>query len=256
MVIYNSTCLWSKFKGGEWTVPQPSIMVIYNSTCLWSKFKGGEWTVPHLSIMVIHKGTWSKLIQWIMVILSGDNLTYKLQKEAYFLFVINLATRSKKIDRNCGTIRSGVKADRILSFYRVIEYFLCQLKLNTHFHSYLYDPRARHYFWQSYAIMYNVIWANQKTESFEYHRLSSLARFDITSFPGILLGIGHHFKFCWYINSLRMLTSRSSCRWRRPASPFSTWVWTSSAPSPSHRSPRSSRTNPLYTPFCEFLIVN
>ena len=47
-----------------------------------------------------------------------------------------------------------------------------------------------------YTMTYNVIWANQKTESFEYHWLRALAMFDITSFPAILSGIGHHFKFC------------------------------------------------------------
>ena len=41
-----------------------------------------------------------------------------------------------------------------------------------------------------YAIMYKIIWANQKTGSFVNHRLCTLA----TSFPAILSGIGHHFK--------------------------------------------------------------
>jgi len=40
----------------------------------------------------------------------------------------------------------------------------------------------------------HVIWANQKTESFEYHWLRTLAMFDVTSFPAILSGIGRHFK--------------------------------------------------------------
>ena len=45
--------------------------------------------------------------------MSADNLTYKIQKKAYFLFVINLITRSKKICRLgrslkiCGTIHSA-----------------------------------------------------------------------------------------------------------------------------------------------------
>jgi len=52
-----------------------------------------------------------------------------------------------------------------------------------------------------YAIAYNVIWANQKTESFEYHWLHELAMFDITSFPAILTGIESHFKLCRYVNS-------------------------------------------------------
>ena len=34
-----------------------------------------EWTVPQLSIMIIDNSTWSVLIQWIKVVLSGDNLT-------------------------------------------------------------------------------------------------------------------------------------------------------------------------------------
>ena len=51
-----------------------------------------QWTVPQLSVIVIYNSTWSKLIQWIMVTFSGDNLTYKLQKKAYILFVINLIT--------------------------------------------------------------------------------------------------------------------------------------------------------------------
>jgi len=37
--------------------------------------KGAQWTVPQLSIMIIYNSTWSFLIQWIMDILSGDNLT-------------------------------------------------------------------------------------------------------------------------------------------------------------------------------------
>jgi len=47
-----------------------------------------------------------------------------------------------------------------------------------------------------YATTNNMIWANQKSESFEYHWLHALVRFDVTSFPAILLGIRHHFKFC------------------------------------------------------------
>jgi len=34
----------------------------------------------------------------------------------------------------------------------------------------------------SNAILYNVIWANKKTESFEYHWLCAFAMFDVTSF--------------------------------------------------------------------------
>jgi len=51
-----------------------------------------------------------------------------------------------------------------------------------------------------FAIMNNVIWANRKTESFEYLWLRELVMFDVTSFPTILLGIGRHFKFCRYGN--------------------------------------------------------
>ena len=50
-----------------------------------------------------------------------------------------------------------------------------------------------------YAITY-VIWANQKTKSFEYHWLRTLAMFDVTSFPAILSGIPCHFKLCRYVN--------------------------------------------------------
>ena len=51
-----------------------------------------------------------------------------------------------------------------------------------------------------YAITYNVISANHKTESFQYHWLRALAMFDVMTFPAILLGIGRHFKFWRYIN--------------------------------------------------------
>ena len=34
-----------------------------------------KWPVPQPSIMIIYTGTWSILIQRIMVMLSGDNLT-------------------------------------------------------------------------------------------------------------------------------------------------------------------------------------
>jgi len=34
-----------------------------------------QWTVPQLSIMIIYYSTWSIFIQWIRVIMSGDNLT-------------------------------------------------------------------------------------------------------------------------------------------------------------------------------------
>jgi len=60
-----------------------------------------------------------------------------------------------------------------------------------------------------YAITYNVIWANHKTESFEYHWLHTLAMFDVTSFAAIMLGIGPHFKFCRYVNSF-VFTCQSS----------------------------------------------
>ena len=51
-----------------------------------------------------------------------------------------------------------------------------------------------------YDITYNVIFANQKTESFEYHWLSALAMFDVTRFPAILSCIGRHLMFCRYVN--------------------------------------------------------
>ena len=52
-----------------------------------------------------------------------------------------------------------------------------------------------------YAITYNVIWANQMTESFKYQWLRALAMFDVMSFPAILSGIERHFKLCRYVNS-------------------------------------------------------
>ena len=58
-----------------------------------------QWTVPQLSIMIIYNCTWSILIQQIRILLSADNLNQKIQKKAYFLFVINLITRSKQICR-------------------------------------------------------------------------------------------------------------------------------------------------------------
>jgi len=60
-----------------------------------------------------------------------------------------------------------------------------------------------------YAMTNNVIWANQKTESFECHWLRALAMFDVTSFPAILSGIRRHFKqtvntlFKWAASDLR-----------------------------------------------------
>jgi len=36
---------------------------------------GYEWTVPQLSVIIIFNRTLSILIQWIRVILSGDDLT-------------------------------------------------------------------------------------------------------------------------------------------------------------------------------------
>jgi len=51
-----------------------------------------------------------------------------------------------------------------------------------------------------YAIIYNVIWANHKTEPFEYHWLCTLAMFHVTSFPAILWDIERQFKLCWYVN--------------------------------------------------------
>jgi len=53
-----------------------------------------------------------------------------------------------------------------------------------------------------YAITYNVIWANQKTETFLHIWLRALAMFEVTTFPVILLGTGGHFKFCRYVNYL------------------------------------------------------
>ena len=57
-----------------------------------------------------------------------------------------------------------------------------------------------------YTITYNVIGANQKTESFENHWLHAFKMFDVTSFSAILSGIGHHFKFCRYVKCSRTLT--------------------------------------------------
>jgi len=53
-----------------------------------------------------------------------------------------------------------------------------------------------------YAITYIIIWANMKTESYEYHRVPAHAMFDVISFPAVLSGIGRHFKFCGYVNSV------------------------------------------------------
>ena len=50
---------------------------------------------PQLSFMIIYRSTWSILMQWIRVILSGDNL------KAYCLFVINLITQIKENYRKC-----------------------------------------------------------------------------------------------------------------------------------------------------------
>ena len=44
---------------------------------------GGQWTVPQLSIMIIYNSTWSILIQQIRI-LSVDNLTQKTQKKDPF----------------------------------------------------------------------------------------------------------------------------------------------------------------------------
>jgi len=54
-------------------------------------------TNPQLSIMITYNGLCSNLIQWVRVILSGDQPTQKIPKKAYFLFVINLIKISKKI---------------------------------------------------------------------------------------------------------------------------------------------------------------
>ena len=80
-----------------------------------------ECTVPQPSIMIIYNCTWSILIQQIRIILLADNLTQpglpaltitlvvqstlgtrlnltqQKRKKTYFLFVVNLITRSKKI---------------------------------------------------------------------------------------------------------------------------------------------------------------
>jgi len=37
-----------------------------------------------MSIIIIYNSTWSILIQWIRIKLSGDNLTYKTQKKDPF----------------------------------------------------------------------------------------------------------------------------------------------------------------------------
>jgi len=69
-----------------------------------------QWKVPQVSIMIIYNSTWSILIQCIRDILSGDNLTYLIQKKAYFLIVMNLITRTKgyyRMGRSlkmCGTM--------------------------------------------------------------------------------------------------------------------------------------------------------
>jgi len=67
-----------------------------------------------------------------------------------------------------------------------------------------------------YAIIYNVIWANHKTEHFEYHWLRALAMFHVTSFPAILWDIERQFKFCWYVNYCQITRRggylRSACR--------------------------------------------
>ena len=34
-----------------------------------------RWTIPQMSIIIIYNITWSILIQWIRIKLSGDNLT-------------------------------------------------------------------------------------------------------------------------------------------------------------------------------------
>ena len=57
-----------------------------------------------------------------------------------------------------------------------------------------------------YAILYNLIWTNQRTESFEYHWLRALPMFDITRFSAILSGIGRLFIFCRYVNYIASTT--------------------------------------------------
>ena len=53
------------------------VFTMKSDLCYNENFKryATQRTVPQLSIMVIHNSTWSILIQWIMIILSDDNLT-------------------------------------------------------------------------------------------------------------------------------------------------------------------------------------
>ena len=70
-----------------------------------------KWTVPQLSIMRIYNASWSKSSNGLGWYCQVTNLPSKYEyKKAYFLFVINLITRSKKIYRimrssnTCGTM--------------------------------------------------------------------------------------------------------------------------------------------------------
>ena len=44
--------------------------------------------------------------------------------------------------------------------------------------------------------------------------------FDVMSFPAILSGIGHHFKFCWYLHWMVWLFVCDSTRWISKADYF------------------------------------
>ena len=49
-----------------------------------------QWTVPQLSITIIYNSLLLILIKWIKVMIARPS------KKAYFLFVINLTTRTKE----------------------------------------------------------------------------------------------------------------------------------------------------------------
>jgi len=87
-----------------------SKMFLLHMSQMWRTYWQIQWTVPQLSIMIIYNSTWSILMQWIWVELSGDKLTFYTQKKAYFLFVINLITPTMKYNKSgrrlkmCGTM--------------------------------------------------------------------------------------------------------------------------------------------------------
>ena len=84
-----------------------------------------QWTDSRPSIIIIYNSTWSILIQWIRDILSGDNLTYYIQKS-----VLPVCDKPYHMNNGFQQMWAEIEIEKLRNYAlsQLIVYFKCKVR--------------------------------------------------------------------------------------------------------------------------------